>query len=66
MNATEETVRDFVGYLQGQCPRPPEWKDNLSLIALEITNNSANDYYRSPTEEEVERLISGYLSKCLL
>lgn len=63
MTTTEETIRDFVDFLRGQHCDPPDWEENLSLIALEITNNSANDYYRTPTEDEVERLIIRYLSK---
>jgi hypothetical protein len=31
-------------------------------MALEITNNSANDYYRNPTGDEIEELIVRYLA----
>ncbi len=61
MSKTEETVRDFLGFLGGQICKPPEWSENLKLLALQIENCSANDYYREPKDEEVERLIAAYL-----
>lgn len=59
----EQTVRDFVEYVQGQRCEPPDWLQNVKLTALEITNNSANDYRRSPTDDELERLIGSYLAR---
>ena len=59
----EEIIRDFLDFLSTQISSPPDYNENVFLKALEITNNSANDYYRNPTSEEVEDLIRRYLKQ---
>ena len=60
----EEVVRDFVEHIRSQvCSSQNNYEENVSLMAVEITNNSTNDYFRPATAEEVEKLISRYMKK---
>lgn len=59
----EEIVRDVVDFIRGQSCNPPDWEENVTLRAIQITNNSANDYWRAPTPEEIDKLVARYLKR---
>lgn len=56
-------IEDFVDFVYSKDRKPSDWKENVCFMALQITNNSANDYYRQPKWDEMNNLIDLYLEK---